>query len=55
VENNCTTKSIEAVKAGGTSLDFSKTVGVNAPPVTSTQAPIYSPTSLKNYLDDKTK
>jgi tRNA(Met) C34 N-acetyltransferase TmcA len=55
VENNCTTKSIEAVKAGGTSLDFTKTVGVMAPPVTSTQIPIYSPAGLKNYLDDKSK
>ena len=55
VGNNCTTKSIESVEAGGTSLDFIKTVGVTAPPVSSTQVPIFSPIGLKDYLDRKIK
>lgn len=55
IGNNCTTKSIESVKAGGTNLDFTKTIGITAPPVSSTQISIYSPIALKYYLDRKIK
>jgi hypothetical protein len=55
VGNNCATISIESVDEGGTSLDFTKTVEFTAPPVSSTQVSIFSPISLKDYLDSKIK
>ena len=51
--NNCTTKTIEAAKAGGTSVDFVNNSGPVAPDIPNLQTDIISPANLQEHLDDK--
>ena len=53
--NNCTTKSIESVKAGDTSLNFKESTIAPLPNVRSVETPVFAPVDLKKYLNGKTK